>query len=138
MKLTYDQFDAAVYIFEKNNGNFKTAYEEKIIFESGLSELHPKELEKIIIEGLNSNFYKGTKIRTSAYWALSKRSNSELIPNFTKWMRMEFEKRNTGALFQLMIALDNLEEPIFHTDRNSYSIDEIELNIRDADKYLNQ
>jgi len=138
MKLSYDQFDAAVYIFEKNKGNFKTAYEEMIIAESGLSNLKAKELEKIIVEGLNSNFYKGTKIRTSAYWALSKQFNAELIPDFKKWLEMEILKKNSGVVFQLMIALDNLEEPVFHTDRNSYSIAEIELNMRDAENYLNQ
>lgn len=138
MKLTYDQFDAAVYIFEKNNGNFKTAYEEKIITESGLSDLKAVELENIIVEGLNSNFYKATKIRTSAYWALSKQFNIALIPHFKKWLETEIQKNNSGVVFQLMIALDNLEEPIFHRDRMSYSIEEIELNMRDAANYLNQ
>ena len=138
MKLSYDQFDAAVYIFEKNKGNFKTAYEEKIIAESGLSDLKPGELEKIIVEGLNSNFYKGTKIRTSAYWALSKQFNAELIPDFKKWLEMEINKNNAGVVFQLMIALDNLEEPIFNKERSSYSTAEIELNMRDAKNYLNQ
>lgn len=136
MKLSYDQFDVAAYVFEKSNGNSKTAYEEKMIAESALSDLDPKDLEKIIVDGLNARLYKETKIRTSAYWALSKRFNPDLIPNFKEWLALEIENKNDVALFQLMIALDNLKEAIFRKDRSVYSIEEVEHNLEDARDYL--
>jgi len=136
MKLNSNQLEAAGYLFEKVNGNNHSALLEKIITESGLSDLKISNLEKIILDGINSGLYKDNQSRTSAYWALSKRFNNELIPNFKKWLQFEIENGNSGPLFQLMIALDNIEEPVFHEARSGHTIDEIELNLRDAKSYL--
>jgi len=137
MTLTYKQIEAATYIFEKDYGNKHSEFLEKIIKESGLSGLNISDLEKIILDGINSGLYKDNQSRTSAYWALSKRFNAVLIPSFKKWLKIETENGDTGSLFQIMIALNNLEEPVFHKDRSSYAFDEIELNLRDAEIYLN-
>lgn len=137
MKLTYDQFDAAAYIFEKSNGNSKSDYEEKIIAESGLADLKSTDLEKIIISGLNSGIYKDEQDRISAYWALGKRFNPNLIPFFRRRLKSELESNNPSAIYQLLIALENMEEPVFNDDRNGSTASlETELNLRDAKKYL--
>ena len=136
MKLTNDQFEASAYIFEKANGNKKTEYEEKLIAESGLTELKPNDLKMEIINGLNSGLYSGSKERISAYWTLSKVHDANLIPDFRKWLKTEFEKQEPLAVYQLMIALGNLEEPIFHKNRTGSAFNETELNLRDAENYL--
>jgi hypothetical protein len=137
MKLTNDQLEASAYVFEKSNGNKKSEYEEKVIAESGLNNLKPIELETQIINGINNGLYSDSKERISAYWALSKIHKIELIPNFKKWLKTELEQKNTDTVYQLMIALGNLEEPIFNTDRNgSSAFNETEMNLRDATAYL--
>ena len=137
MKLTNDQFEASAYIFEKANGNKKSEYEEKVIAESGLNNLKPIELETQIVNGIDSGLYSDSKERISAYWSLSKIHKTELIPNFKKWLKTELENENADTVYQLMIALGNLEEPIFNIDRNgSTAFNETELNLRDAKNYL--
>lgn len=137
MKLTNDQFEASAYIFEKVNGNKKSEYEEKVIAESGLTDLNPIELEIKIVNGLNDGLYSDSKERISAYWALSKIHKTELIPDFKKWLKLELEQNDAYTVYQLMIALGNLEEPVFKIERDgSSAFNETELNLRDARKYL--
>lgn len=136
MKLTNDQFEASAYIFEKANGNKKTEYEEKLIAESGLTELKPNDLKIQIIIGLNNGLYSDSKERISAYWTLSKVHDMNLIPDFRKWLKIEFENQEPLAVYQLMIALGNLEEPVFNENRTGSAFDETELNLRDAENYL--
>lgn len=138
-KFTKDQFQALAYIFEQDNGNEKSEYELEIIANSGLSKLVPKELEKSVTEALNNGIYNGTEERISAYWALGKRFNTDLIPFFRTWLKQEIELNDAQAVYQILIALDNLEEPVFNPDRNgSYASFESELNMRDAIEYLNK
>lgn len=136
MKLTALQLEAAGYIFEKANGNNHDTSLEKVIHESGLEVYDVAILEEIIIKGINAKVYNESQLKTSAYWALSKRFNYELIPSFKKWLKMEIVANNVEPIFQLMIALDNLEEPIFNRDRTGYAFDEIVLNLKDAKTYL--
>lgn len=137
MKLTNDQFEASAYIFEKANGNKKSEYEEKAIAESGLTDLNPIELEIKIVNGLNDGLYSDSKERISAYWSLSKIHKTELIPDFKKWLKLELEQNDAYTVYQLMIALGNLEEPVFNIELDgSSAFNETEFNLRDARKYL--
>ncbi|MDY7394562.1 hypothetical protein UMM65_04870 [Aureibaculum sp. 2210JD6-5] len=136
MKLTKEQLDACAYIFEKANGNETSQYEEKTIAESGLKNLNPCELKIQIINGLNDGLYLDSKERISAYWALSKVHDKNLIPNFRIWLKIELEKQDSVAIYQLMIALGNLEEAVFNKNRKGSAFNETELNLRDAENYL--
>ena len=138
MKLTNDQFEEAAYIFEKANGYSHSDYEKKIIAESKLKDLHVTELEKIIIDGLNSDIYKTENERISAYWSLYKIGNQNLIPDFKHWLEAELKSDSKTTLFQILVALDSLGESAFHENRTGRAADEIELNIRDAKEYLNK
>src|SRR5690606_19604474 len=138
LKLTNEQFTEAAFIFENANGNSHSDFEKQIIAESELTKLKPTELEQIIVDGINSGIYKNKDERVSGYWSLSKIGNRNLITNFKKWLRTELESENGIAIFQLLVALDRLEEPAFHKKRNGRGVDETELNIRDAKKYLNK
>ncbi|MEM6717766.1 MAG: hypothetical protein AAF611_00480 [Bacteroidota bacterium] len=131
-----DQFVAIAFLFEKGNGNALGEYEESVVNHSKLKTIPLEQLETFIIEGLHENAYKVEKTRTSAYWALSKRYNANLIPHFKVWLQKEVDAKKSTALFQLMIALDKLDEPVFHPNRAGKAFDEVELNLRDAKHYL--
>ena len=138
MKLTNDQFEEAAYIFEKANGYSHSKYEKKIIAESKLKDLNVTELEKIIVDGLNSDIYKTENERISAYWSLYKIGNQNLISDFKHWLEAELKSDSKATLFQILVALDSLGESAFHENRTGRAADEIELNIRDAKEYLNK
>src|SRR5690606_35769263 len=138
MKLTNHQFTESAFIFEKANGYSHSDFEKKIIAESELTKFKPTELEQIIVSGLNSGIYKNEDERVSGYWALSKIGNRNLILDLKKWLRTELENENAIAIFQLLIALDRLEEPVFNPKRTGQGVDEAELNIIDAKQYLNK
>ncbi|SHH78851.1 hypothetical protein [Winogradskyella jejuensis] len=137
-KLTNEQFTETAFIFEKANGNSHSEYEKRIIAESKLTKFKPTELEKIIVDGLNSGIYKNEEERVSGYWSLSKIGNQNLISEFKKWLRAELENENGIAVFQILVALDRLDEPAFNKNRTGRGVDETELNLRDAKEYLNK
>lgn len=139
MKLTDEQFEALAYIFERENGNKKSDYENKVIAESGLSNFEPELLERSVVDGLNNGIYDSSTDRISAYWVLGKRFNRNLIPSFKKWLQKEFDLNDPLAVYQLLISLGNMEEPVFNPDRDgSSAYFETELNMRDAKDYLNK
>jgi len=138
MKLTNEQFEEAAYIFEKANGYSHSDYEKKLIAESGLNDLSVTELEKIIVDGLNSDIYNTESERISAYWSLYKIGNQNLISDFKNWLESELKNNQKATIFQILVALDSLGEPSFHEERTGRAADETELNIRDAKEYLNK
>jgi HEAT repeat protein len=137
MKLNNDQFEALTYIFERENGNTKTKFEEQIIKDSGIGDLDSTTLEKIVIDGLNNKIYKDSNERINAYWSLGKRHNKEIIPNFREWLSDEIKLKDAQAVYQILISLGNMEEDVFNPDRDgSSAFYETELNLRDAIDYL--
>jgi len=136
MKLTKEQFTEVAFIFEKENGNSHSEFEKGIIAESKLTKYKPTELEKIIVDGLNSGIYKNESERVSGYWSLSKIGNRNLVAEYKKWLRTELESENGIAVFQILIGLDRLNEFVFGENRTGQAVDETELNIRDAKEYL--
>ena len=136
IKLTNEQFTEAAFIFENANGNYHSDFEKQIIAESNLTNYKLTELEKIIVDGLNSGIYKNEDERVNGYWSLSKIGNRNLIADFKKWLRTELENANRVAVFQILVALDRLDEPTFHENRTGPGADETKLNFTDAKNYL--
>ena len=135
MKFTSENLQDIALIFEQSNGNTLDANDINIINNSGFNEYKISEIENMLVNSLVAE--KSVSLRGSIYWALGKRFNKKLIPNFRSWLKNEIELKEAGALYQLMIALDNLEEPIFDIDRDgSYSSLDKDLNLRDAKKYI--
>jgi hypothetical protein len=135
IKLTEIQFEASAYIFEKANGNIKSEYELDIIKKSGLS--NTKGIKSIIIKGLNEKKYQKLNTRINAYWALSKINDKQLIPHYKNWLKEELKNKEPGAVYQILIALGNMDEPVFNINRNgSTDFSETELNMKDAKDYL--
>ena len=137
MKIKEDQFDAIAYIFELNNGNVLDDYEYKVIDKSGFKDIPADVLTDAILDNLNDDHSMDTTYRILAYWALSKRFDTNLLPFFRDKLKLELSIDGIPAVFQLLIALDNLDQPVFGDDRDgSFSADDTELNIRDAKAYL--
>lgn len=137
MQLTVYQIEEAAFIFERENGHLGDEYSRGVLAESNLTTYKVSDLEKIIVNGLNKSLYKYFADKTSAYWALSKRCNRNLIPEFKRWLRSELEAENGAAVYQILIALNNIGEPVFHKDREGGSaVFETDLNLRDAREYL--
>lgn len=95
------------------------------------------ELEKIIVDGLNSDIYKTNSERISAYWCLHKIGNHNLIADFKNWLKSELNNDQKTPIFQI-VALESLGEPVSHENRTGRAADETQLNIRDAKEYLNK
>ena len=135
--MNHDEFTEVAFIFEKENGQKHSEYEKAIIENSKWKNTSVKELELKIINGIQNGIFKTEIERVSAYWALSKRNNEKLISNFKKWLKKEVENENSIAVFQILVALDILNEPSFAKERTERDSSETELNIRDAQNYLN-
>ena len=151
VKFEIDQFDAIAYIFETANGNTLGDYENRVIDASGFKDTPPQELVDDILSSFREGNPDDIEYRLSAYWALSKRFDKNLLPFFRKQLEVEIEieveieveveveveVEEAPGVFQLLIAIDNLAEPAFGTDRNgSFSGFDSDLNIRDAKTYL--
>ncbi len=137
MTLSKKDLEACAYLFEFENGNTQQDFRQEIVAASNVHDKEISELEAIIVSGIENELYPEEALRTTAYWALSKRFKSALVPFFNMCLQEEFEERNNDALFQVMIALDNLEVPVFNSNRSGYSSFEVDLNYRDAKEYLN-
>lgn len=135
MEISEENLLVTALIFEQANGNRLGENDIQVIEAAGLSGASAELLEEALLEALNAE--RPSAYRSTAYWALSKRFNRELIPYFMKWMKKELENSEPGAVYQLLIALDNVEEPVFGKDRNgSVSVMDAGLNVRDARTYL--
>jgi len=134
MKLSEDNLLDIAIIFEQANGNTLNDNDAMLVKNSGFDRYQPKELEELIASSIDD---AEPEYRSKAYWVLGKRFNINLVPSFNKWLEMELNNKNSDLVYQILIALDNLELPAFGTDRDgSYSVQESDLNLRDARLYL--
>lgn len=134
MKFSEENLLDIALIFEQANDNVLNDSEFLLVQGSGLSHYSPQELETLLVNSIHS---ADIESRGKTYWVLGKRFNSELIPVFKKWLKIELMTPNPELVYQILIALDNLGLPVFGEDRGgSYSIMDVELNLRDARAYL--
>ncbi len=80
-------------------------------------------------------------IRGSIFWALGKSRDPKYLKLYQTSLaeHLTYLNRHGNALFQLLIALDYLQEEVFQRDpdgTSSQSTIEIEKNIRQARQYL--
>ena len=138
MKLTNQEITEAGFIFERERGFNHSEFEKDTINQSSLLHLTCFELEQLLVNGLDNNVYENEIERTSAYWALSKRVDKKLIAKFRNWLKFELENNHYYAIYQILIALDYLEENAFSKSRTGRDDSEFELNRIDALNYLNK
>ncbi len=127
---------AAAFLFERVNGNKLSKFEIDEIERCGLSDIDPQFVAKELMATASDDRKSGSTYRQQAYWALGKLSDEKLMPFFR--MRLELElRRDLLAVYQILIALDNLNQPVFSKDRlGNVGIHEYEANRKDAQSYL--
>lgn len=126
---------AAAFLFERGRGVPLEKSQLDEIERAGLAEIDPSILADQIATHLRTSPNVAPNDRASAYWALGKKHDRHLIPFFREALTKEVNC-DICVAYQIMIALDNLGEPVFEPSRTSRSFDEDVLNKRDAMKYI--
>lgn len=134
--MTHDQLTAVAYIFERHNGRTLSSSESRHIEENQYTDKDPEGLKEEIL-----NFLASPKVgrdeRIHGYWVLGKKRDRSLLDYFIGQLEVEVS-RDVRVGYQIMIALEDIDESVFCEDRSGYSFDEDELNKRDALEYLSQ
>ncbi len=137
MELTEKDFKTVLFVFEAQNGFPVSSEKEELISDAGLNNPDMDALTDYLVNLLDMKMPEDVEQRISAYWALSKRADIALIPKFQNWLKQELSSGSSDTIFQIMIALDNFDEPVFSPDREGgYAAIDTDLNLRDARNYL--
>lgn len=131
MTFPREKLEGAGYLFERSHGNRLGAYETSVIEEAGLSSAGPSEVADAIWGALTGPMSR--EYRLAAYWALGKLGRKGDKQKLVTALRREVQE-DVQVAYQILIALDNMDEPVF--SRSGVSYDEDELNLRDAMAYL--
>jgi hypothetical protein len=138
MSFTPEKTEAKVFLFERKNGNTLGDFEQAVVSQSNQEGKDLDKIKQELIDSVTFPTELNTQDRCGVYWALSKTFDSDLVDWWTTQLRGEFEN-NAEWVYQILIALDNLEEDVFGSDRSqSYSSFENAFNLRDARIYLNK
>ena len=131
MKITNDSLIAAMFLFEKENGIKLDQNSIQEIEKEGLAKENPLDLVTAIKNYIELSPNEDPLLGT-AIFALGKRYDKNLKRFFVKILRRLLDS-NPHALFQALIALNNLEENALPDDA---SATEYELNRKFAINYL--
>lgn len=135
MSFPEDAIPAAAFLFEQTRGVLQGPFEAGEIQRHGLVGIDPELLTRELRYLIAAEHKSDGEGRQQAYWALGKKRDGRLIPFFRDQLRLEL-RRDMIAVFQIMIALQDIDEPMFTSDRSGYSADDFELNRQDAESYL--
>jgi hypothetical protein len=132
MRIPTEAINAAAYVFEGANGN--------TLGEWQISEIDQYGLRNVDVTALATELVRIVEAETPdskghAYWALGKKVDASLLPFFRKQLGLELG-RDIEAVYQIMIALDNLDEPVFADGGTSHSSSDYERNRDCAQRYL--
>src|SRR5258708_7500464 len=116
MRFPQEAIAAAAFAFEAARGNELGEFEETKIAKYGLTNVDPDVIARELIPSVRDESKSDSAYRQQAYWALGKKFDASLLPFFTEALRLEVE-RDLDATYQIMIALDNLGEPVFSAAR---------------------
>jgi len=111
---------AAAYRFAQASGERIQLAEFDAILLHNLSGVDPDELALTIRESITSDD-ADPAYRQSAYFALAKKSDDDLLPFFRERLRAEFDAGELDACYQLMFALEDLGEDVFPVGREAPS-----------------
>ncbi len=131
MEITNDSLNAAMFLFEKANGNKLDPNSIQDIEREGLAKINPLDLVTAIKNYIES-VPDDDPLLGTAIFALGKRYDKNLKRYFRKLLRRLLDS-NPHALFQVLIALNNPEENALPDDG---SVTEYEQNRKYAIDYL--
>ena len=131
MSFARENLEGAAYVFEKFHGRKLDSIDISVIEDAGLAALLPDVIADMIWSALEEP--QDIDYRMAAYWALGKLARKEDKERFVSALRAEVKNERRVA-YQIMIALDNMNEQVF--SRSGVSFDEDTLNESDAMAYL--
>lgn len=135
MRLPESAIPAIAFRFEGLHGRQISPHELAEIREHDIEDVDPELLARELRHLIDSESKADGRDRGQAYWALGKKLDRALLPFFREKLRLELS-RDMFAAYQILIALDDLGEQPFGSDRSGYSIHDYDLNRRDAEAYL--
>ena len=135
MRLPDSAIPAIAFRFEALHGRHHGPDELAEINQHGLGEIDPEFLARELCHLIHSESKADSRDRQQAYWALGKKLDAELLPFFREQLRLEL-RRDMFSVHQILIALDDLGEHPYGSDRTGYGSNDYELNRRDAEAYL--
>ena len=136
MEIDSQFLTAAAFRFEAARGVRHSDFETEIITELELDTIAPDDLAHTLWDWLGG---KGadSPLRSSAYWALGKRHDPRDLTSLVAVLHRELP-RDADAVYQILIALENLGEPVFPPEQRGRSSRDHESNRAAAQRYLNQ
>jgi hypothetical protein len=136
MRIPPDAIPLIASVFDALHGRSLDDWEIEAIGHYRIDQNDPQLLKNLLIELISADDGVDDNTRSSAYWALGKSFDMDLRTFFCQQLRIEVE-RDIDATYQIMIALDNLSEPVFGAyRRGSYSSLDHDKNRTDAVAYL--
>ena len=125
---------AAAFRFEAARGVRHSDFETEFIADAELTTTPPGDLAQALwgwlaTEGADS------PLRGSAYWALGKRRDPRDVAPLVGALRRELP-RDADVAYQILIALEELGEPVFAPERRERSVLDHTENRSDAERYL--
>lgn len=135
MELSEDLIDDCRLLFEAANGFPHDFGEQARLAELKLRGADADALAGFLVNRIQNPEEADARRRASVFWALGKRYDRALLPFFRKSLKVEVAA-DSESVYQILIALDNLDERVFGADRDGGSCLEKDLNRRDAMAYL--
>ena len=126
---------AIAFRFEELRGTSLGHHEVSEIRKHGLQDMDPELLSRELRNLIDSESKSDSRDRCEAYWALGKKRDHSLLPYLRLKLQLELW-RDMFAVHQILIALDDLGEQPFGSDRSGCSCHDYDLNRRDAEAYL--
>ena len=123
--------------FELAHGRRLEPAELQQVVDAGLEEIEPHILADQIRQSLDSAPDLSAGYRSAAFWALGKHCDSGLLRFFRHHLAREIP-RNMEVAYQIMIALDNLGEPVWPPGQCSRAVTDSAQNREAAARYLNE
>jgi hypothetical protein len=135
--ISIDDLTAAGYVFEQARGISLETFQVELITACGYENCLPEEMKTKVVKHLLSAKDATEANRATAYWALGKSVDEKLVGFFRKQLVAEIERSAADAVYQILIALNDLGEPVFGSDRGgTYDLFDRTLNFRDAHSYI--
>ena len=136
MEIDSQFLTGAAFRFEAARGVRHSDFETEIIADAELDTVAPDDLAHTLwtwlaAEGADS------PLRSSAYWALGKRHDPRDLAPLVTALRRELP-RDADSVYQILIALENLGEPVFPPEQRGRSSRDHESNRAAAQRYLAQ
>jgi hypothetical protein len=126
---------AAVYLFERENGRTLDSGEAWELIEAEMNSSRPEEVAAWICQTIESSPAPNAQYRGTAFWVLGKRMDPELLDFFRRHLTLEVEQ-DMEVAYQIMIALDNLDEPVWPSRQGGVSVIDHTVNHAAARRYI--